>query len=278
MGTDTILTTLAGALAAIGLGALLFRVGRRSHSRLANLLAWGATSIGYAWIAIVALAYFTGRFGPQQLWFRAPTFYACVAILLTGALWWFTRPTPPRIRFGVPAAGLGLLLLTAVLLRVDGRSAPLAMLMPTMNARAPDLTYFDTTGRLRTLSELHGNVVLLNFWATWCTPCRREMPLLSKMQRKHARDGLIVLYVSLEEPAVLEKFLATNHFDGIQGRLDRAPDFYSAGKFYPLSYLIGRDGGVAERWSGRPKEEWLAGIIHDELGHELGDELRPALR
>jgi thiol-disulfide isomerase/thioredoxin len=274
MGTDTILTTLAGALAAIGLGALLFRAAHRSHSRLANLLAWGASMLGYAWIAIVALAYFTGRFGPQQLWFRAPAFYVCVAILLAGALWWFTRRTPPRIRFGIPAAGLGLLLLMAILLRVDGRSAPLAMLMPTMNARAPDLTYFDTTGKLRKLSELQGNVVLLNFWATWCTPCRREMPLLSKMQREHSSDGLVVLYVSLEEPAVLEKFLATNHFDGIQGRLDQAPDFYNAGKFYPLSYLIGRDGGVAERWSGRPNEEWLAGIIRDELGDELSASLR----
>ena len=94
------------------------------------------------------------------------------------------------------------------------------------------------------------------------------------MQREHSRDGFVVLYVSLEEPAVLDKFLATNHFDGIQGRLDRAPDFYNAGKFYPLSYLIGRDGNVAERWSGRPNEEWLAGIIRDELGDELSASLR----
>jgi len=266
METGTILTTLACAMAAIGLGALLFRVAaRRPQSRIAGVLAWGATIGGFAWVAIIALAYFTGRFGPQHLWFRAPAFYVCVAILLAGTVWWFTRPTPPRIRFGLPAAGLGLLLLMAILLRVDGRSAPLAMLMPTMNAHAPDLTYFDTAGKLRNLSELQGKVVLLNFWATWCTPCRREMPLLSKMQRDHSSDGFVVLYVSLEEPAVLEKFLAKNHFDGIQGRLDRAPDFYDAGKFYPLSYLIGRDGNVAERWSGRPNEAWLEGIIREEL-------------
>ena len=266
MRTGTILLTLACAVTAVGGGLLLFRIAaRQPQARLANFLAWSATILGYAWVAMVAFAFFAGRFGPQQLWFRAPIFYVCVAILLAGVLWWFTRPAPPRVRFGVPAAGLGLLVLLAILLRVDGHSAPLAMLMPTMNARAPDLTYFDTAGNRRSLSELQGNVVLLNFWATWCSPCRREMPLLSKMQREHSNDGFVVLYVSLEEPAVLEEFLATNHFNGIQGRLERAPAFYDAGKFYPLSYLIGRDGSVAERWSGRPDEEWLAGTIREEL-------------
>ncbi len=87
------------------------------------------------------------------------------------------------------------------------------------------------------------------------------MPLLSSMQREHADDGLVVLYVSLEEPEVLESFLATNRFDGVQGRLDRAADYYDAGKFYPLSYLIGRDGRVMQRWSGRPQESWLRAEI-----------------
>ena len=97
----------------------------------------------------------------------------------------------------------------------------------------------------------------VNAWATWCTPCRREMPLLSSMQREHADDGLVVLYVSLEDPQVLDSFLATHRFDGVQGRLDRAADYYDAGKFYPLSYLISRDGRVTQRWSGRPQEDWL---------------------
>jgi thiol-disulfide isomerase/thioredoxin len=153
----------------------------------------------------------------------------------------------------------------AILLsRADGRSMPLAMSMPTMRVEAPELVYFDESGRTRTLAELRGRVVLLNFWATWCTPCRREMPLLSKVQREHSADGLVVLYVSLEERAVLEPFLAANRFDGVQGRLEHAADYYGAGKFYPLSFLISRDGRVAYRWSGRPREDWLAERV-DEL-------------
>lgn len=265
MGIATpILVSIACALAAIGGGAWLLR-GAGPESRGLSALGWVATLLGYAAIGAIALAYFTGRFGPQHLWFRAPAFYVCLAVLLAGIAWWFTRPLPPRIRWGAPAAALVLLTISGLLLRIDGRSVPLAMLMPTMSTRAPDLTYFDATGNLRQLSELQGNVVLLNFWATWCAPCRKEMPLLSRMQREHSNDGFVVLYVSLEEPAVLGKFLAANHFDGIQGRLDQAPDFYDAGKFYPLSYLISRNGGVAERWSGRPDEDWLARIVRKEL-------------
>ncbi len=265
METRTAWITLACAIAAMALGAWLLRPRSSRRSHLATVGAWTATLLGYGWVGVLALAYFTGRFGPDRLWFRAPAFYVCVAVLVAGAAWWFTRNMPARLRLGIPAAALALLGAGGILLRLDGRSTPIAMMMPTLNARAPDLTYFDTAGELRSLSELRGNVVLINFWATWCAPCRQEMPLLSKMQREHGDDGFVVLYVSLEEPAVLEKFLATNRFDGIQGRLDRAPDFYDAGKFYPLSYLIGRDGEVAERWSGRPNEDWLARIIDEQL-------------
>jgi thiol-disulfide isomerase/thioredoxin len=273
--TATAWISLACALAAIALGAWLLRAATDARrSRIASIVAWSATLLGYGWVGILSLAFFTGRFGPDKLWFRSPVFYACAALLAAGAAWWFTRKTPARIRLGVPAAALVVLGAIGFLLRVDGRSTPLAMMMPTMNARAPDLTYFDAAGKRRSLSELDGKVVLLNFWATWCAPCRREMPLLSKMQREHSDDGFVVLYVSLEEPAVLEEFLAENRFDGIHGRLDRAPDFYDAGKFYPLSYLIGRDGEVAERWSGRPDEAWLSRIIDEQLAARRAPRLR----
>lgn len=89
--------------------------------------------------------------------------------------------------------------------------------------------------------------------------------MLAKMQREYESRRFRVLYLSLEEPQVLEAFLEKNHFDGIQGRIDAAPPFYDAGKFYPLSYLVSRDGRVTARWSGRPKEGWLASTIAKEL-------------
>ena len=253
--TTNLLLFLGGACVAIGLGAGLLRASR------ARAIGWIVLLGGLGAVALLALAQFTGRLGIEHLWFRAPTFYLAALILLGASVWWLSRPAPRALRFGLPAALLTLLVAAGILARLDGRSAPLAMLMPTRNQPAPDLSYFDSSGEVRHLSELRGRVVLLNFWATWCTPCRREMPLLSRMQREHAKDGLVVLYVSLEEPAVLEPFLAANHFDGVQARLEHAPPFYAAGNFYPLSYLISRDGRVAERWSGRPKEDWLRAEI-----------------
>jgi len=242
---------LAGACAVGVLGIAMLR---HPRTRVVGGIAIGSGLAAVAWLA---LAEFTGRFGQDQLWFRAPTFYVAALILLGALSWWLTRPAPVAWRFGLPATLLALLVVAGVLTRLDGRSAPLAMLMPTFEQPAPDLSFFDAGGRVRHLSEFRGKVVLVNFWATWCAPCRREMPMLSRLQREHGDDGLVVLYLSLEEPAVLAPFLAANHFDGVQGRIEGAPGFYDAGKFYPLSYLITRDGRVTRRWSGRPKEDWL---------------------
>jgi cytochrome c biogenesis protein CcmG, thiol:disulfide interchange protein DsbE len=254
VASSSLLLFLAGLAIAGILGALLVRRGRAAAG-------WSLFALGVAGTGLLALAHLGGKFGAAQLWFRAPTFYLAALLLAAAAAWWFAQPTPRALRFGVPAAGLLVVGLLLAILRLHGTATPLAMLMPTMDAAAPELTWYDESGRVRSLAELQGKVVLLNFWATWCAPCRKEMPLLSKMQREHAAREFVVLYVSLEEQAVLDRFLANHRFDGTHGRLQRAADFYDAGKFYPLSYLIGRDGKVEERWSGRPNERWLEQAI-----------------
>ena len=235
------------------------------RTRRLPALAWLILATGLGSLALLVLLHLTGRLGPEHLWFRAPSFYVALAVLAWAGFWWLRRPAPPALRFGLPAALLVCVAGAGLAARLDGRSVPLNMLLPTLDAPAPALSYFDTSGRSRTLAELQGKVVLLNFWATWCVPCRREMPMLSKLQREHADQGLVVLYVSLEDPEVLAPFLAANRFDGIQGRLDNAAEFYGAGKFYPLSYLISRDGRVAHRWSGRPREDWLSEQVAAQL-------------
>ena len=197
-----LLLFVAVAAIAVAVGIALLRGARF------RVLAWLALSIGLSWLTLQVLMQLTGRLGPEHLWFRSPAFYIAALILAAAGVWWLRRPASPALRFGLPAALLVCIALAALVARLDGRSAPLAMLLPTLDAPAPELSYFDTTGRKRTLAELQGQVVLLNFWATWCTPCRREMPMLSKLQREHADEGLVVLYVSLEEPEVLAPFLA----------------------------------------------------------------------
>jgi thiol-disulfide isomerase/thioredoxin len=267
--STAILVFLLTAIVAIALGRALLP---RSRA-LAGLLLVG----GFGAVATLALAQLSGRLGPQQLWFRAPTFYLALAVLIAGAIWWLRRPATRFTRLGLPACALVLIAGVLVLARFDGRSAPLAMMLPTLQNPAPDLSFFDTTGRRRELAEFRGKVVLINFWATWCGPCRLEMPMLSKLQAEHADAGLVVLYISLEEPRVLADFLRDHHFDGVQGRLANAAPYYDAGKFYPLSYLVNRDGRVVQRWSGRPRESWLAEQVRAQTTLKLSRVAAPAM-
>jgi cytochrome c biogenesis protein CcmG, thiol:disulfide interchange protein DsbE len=268
VATSTLLIFFACTAAAGAAGAwLVTRSMRMLGTRTTPLrgIGWALFLLATAAMGALALAHLSGRFGAAQLWFRAPTFYLSAAALIAAAIWWFAQPTPRLLRVGLPSVVAGCLALGLVALRLHGTATPIAMLMPTMNAAAPELTWYDTSGQVRSLAELEGKVVLVNFWATWCAPCRKEMPLLSRMQREHGERGFVVLYLSLEEAEVLDRFLSANHFDGTHGRLQRAADFYDAGKYYPLSYLIGRQGQVEERWSGRPNEKWLDAAIRASL-------------
>jgi len=64
---------------------------------------------------------------------------------------------------------------------------------------APNFTLKSTTGKNMKLSEMTGNVVLINFWASWCGPCREEMPLLNALHKKYQSLGFTVLGVNVEE-------------------------------------------------------------------------------
>jgi thiol-disulfide isomerase/thioredoxin len=73
---------------------------------------------------------------------------------------------------------------------------------PTGPKPVPELTFFDAWGNEVTLADFRGEVVVLNLWATWCAPCRREMPSLDRLQARYAGDGLEVVALSLDRGAV----------------------------------------------------------------------------
>ncbi len=96
----------------------------------------------------------------------------------------------------------------------------------------PSLALVDLDGRAWSLGSLAGRVVLLNFWATWCEPCRLEMPSLEAAARAHRDAGLVVLAVNYKETAAT-----------IRSFLERMP--------YKATILLDADGDAATEWTPR---------------------------
>jgi peroxiredoxin len=78
--------------------------------------------------------------------------------------------------------------------------------------RSADFTLPDLEGRSWTLSALRGKVVLVNFWATWCPPCRKEMPDLEALYNEFKDRGLVVLAISDDDPVKVRSFIAEHGF------------------------------------------------------------------
>jgi peroxiredoxin len=122
-----------------------------------------------------------------------------------------------------------------------------------------DFTLTDLRGKTWALKDLHGQVVLVNFWATWCPPCRSEMPDLEAIYRRFKKDGLIVLAITDEEAGKIKPFV--NEY-GFSYPIVLDPD-KSVHKQYtieglPRSFVYDRDGKlVAEAIDMRTKKQFL---------------------
>jgi len=121
-----------------------------------------------------------------------------------------------------------------------------AELKAANGSRAPALVLKELNGTVHDLARYRGKVVLVNFWATWCEPCRDEMPSIQRLRDKLAGQPFAVLAVNLDEPeSRVTAFLEKTKLD-LTVVLDpgkTAAKTWSA-RILPASYLIGRDGRV----------------------------------
>lgn len=136
-------------------------------------------------------------------------------------------------------------------------------------SKAPDFTLKDAQGRSLSLSSLKGKVILINFWATWCPPCKAEMPSMNKLYNELKGRGLEVIAVSTDSSlATVKDFLARNRLDfpvlfDENKTVSRQYHVFSM----PTTFLINRNGMIVEKFFG--EEEWTAPDIRRKIENQL---------
>ncbi|MEO8999165.1 MAG: TlpA disulfide reductase family protein [Rhodanobacter sp.] len=113
---------------------------------------------------------------------------------------------------------------------------------------APPITLSTLDGKQINLRDLHGKVVIVTFWATWCGPCREELPLLSRYAQKHAEQGLVVLGFSLDTPDQLDQVRAVANTLKFPVGLLGDPHVPGYGRIWhlPVSFTIDREGRLVD--------------------------------
>lgn len=134
--------------------------------------------------------------------------------------------------------------------------------------KAPQLEVTDINGRTVRLSDYKGKVVLINFWATWCPPCRAEMPDLVRLQREHGKEGLQIIGITYppERRARVRRFARSLkvNYPIILGTREMKARF-SSDETLPLTVVINRDGKVSDI---------ISGIL---LRQEVDEKIKPLL-
>jgi peroxiredoxin len=166
----------------------------------------------------------------------------------------------------LPAAGLCLTLLLGACSR-SSDSVSAASVKPIKERReAPDFALKDANGKTAKLSDYRGKVVLLNFWATWCGPCKIEIPWFMEFEQKHKDQGFVVLGVSMDEDGwdSVKPYVSREHVNYriLLGNDDIAT-LYGGVDSLPTTFLIDREGRIAAIHVGLvSKSEYQDDINH----------------
>jgi cytochrome c biogenesis protein CcmG, thiol:disulfide interchange protein DsbE len=133
-----------------------------------------------------------------------------------------------------------------------------------IGSNAPDFTVQDSDHKV-TLSQFHGQVVVLNFWATWCPPCVEETPSLVQMQARLKPKGVVVLAVSIDDDgAAYHKFLKEYGVNMVTVRDEARKASSLYGTFgWPESYIIDRQGVIRRKFIGAV--DWASPEVTDYL-------------
>jgi peroxiredoxin/YHS domain-containing protein len=135
---------------------------------------------------------------------------------------------------------------------------PVAFVPRPLPRAAPRFSLADLAGQAISNRSLEGRVVLLDFWATWCGPCRKSMPELQALHERYADQGFDVVGISIDEGrsahARVKKFIAAKKIRypiAVDSEADPAWAAFHV-KAIPSAFLLDRDGRIVAQWTGIP--------------------------
>ena len=152
-------------------------------------------------------------------------------------------------------AGLGYLLLFSQPKISKSQKEALDKVLSDIN-KAPDFTLNSIEDSIYTLSNLNGNVILINFWATWCGPCRMEIPEFNELQKQYAEKGFKILGISVSDnKKQLQNFVKSVAVDydllyGSSKEMNKIMKDYGGVYSVPSSFLLNRRGEIVWSYPG----------------------------
>ena len=153
--------------------------------------------------------------------------------------------------------------------------ALLATGVPLAGKRAPDPGFKTLDGQTRKLSALHGQIVVVNFWATWCGPCQEELPRLSQMAASYAGKPVAFVLISIDEPKNRGKIparLASLHVTA-ESWVDADTDTmnrFGLGDIVPGTVVLDDKGEIVTRIMGEAREDDVRSAVDWLLAGKTG--------
>lgn len=186
--------------------------------------------------------------------------FAALAVLAAAGVWWLGRGRP----FLIPAGGLrkvgsfvfsslsGLAVVGLVVLH--GPMSPLVTTARRLDRgvgeQVPDFKFrLVSDDSEHRLEEFRGKVVLVNLWATWCPPCRAELPVLNRLQASYSAHGVVVLTLTDEPGAEIREFVAKHSPDAVNGYM-ASFGWLEIESFRPFTLVVDRNGVLRDYFFG----------------------------
>ena len=177
------------------------------------------------------------------------------------------------ISLAVAGAVLGALAGAGWLQWQKHRGTPELAAGQALQETVPNFSYVDIDGRQRGANEWYGKVVVLNFWATWCPPCREETPLFVELQETLGPAGLQFVGIAIDDREPVREFVASYgiNYPTLLGDMNAVELSRRLGNRFgglPFTIVAAQDGEILLRHAGELKRERLEPLLRDLLASD----------